>query len=112
MTGPAFLRHLTEEGRPIGFVLEYVEGRYTAISDLDAYEPIFTKNHRLGLLHGDLNKYNFLITERDAVLVDFETMQQSEDKKAMQNELESLKEQLLDDPENGGVVLVNENGEN
>jgi predicted Ser/Thr protein kinase len=106
--GPAFLGHLTEEGRIIGFVLERVEGRHATISDLHACESLVTKMHGLGILHGDLNKYNFLITGKCAVLVDFETAQQSQDKKAIQKELEGLKQQLLDESGKGGVASEDE----
>lgn len=64
----------------------------------------FTKMHGLGLLHGDLNKYHFFDHGKGAVLIDFETLQTSEDKKAMQDELEGLKEQLLDESGKGGVA--------
>jgi predicted Ser/Thr protein kinase len=100
--GPAFLGHLTKGGRIIGFVLEHVEGRHATVSDLHACEALVSKMHRLGILHGDLNKYNFLVAEKGVVLVDFETAQRSEDKQAMRNELEGLKEQLLDESGRGG----------
>lgn len=95
---------MTEEGRVIGFLIEYVEGRHATISDLPACEAIVRRLHGLGVLHGDLNKHNFLISESGAVLIDFETAKQSENSEAMEREVEGLKGQLLDESGNGGVA--------
>jgi predicted Ser/Thr protein kinase len=103
--GPEFLGYLTEDGRVIGFLIEYVKGRHATISDRPACEVIARRLHGLGILHGDLNKHNFLITERDAVLIDYETAKQSDDSEAMQQELEGLEAQLLDESGTSGVVL-------
>lgn len=80
-----------------------MEGRHATVSDLAAYESLVTKMHGLRLVHGDLNKHNFLITGKGVVLVDFETMQKSGDEKVMPDELEGLREQLLDESGKGGV---------
>ncbi len=103
--GPAFLGYLTEDGRAIGFLIEYVKGHHATISDLPACEATVRRLHGLGVLHGDLNKHNFLISERDVVLIDFETAKQSKDSGAMERETEGLKVQLLDESGNGGVFL-------
>lgn len=103
--GPEFLGYLTEDGRVIGFLIEYVEGHQATISDLPACETVVRRLHELGVLHGDLNKHNFLISERGTILIDFETAWQSENTKAMEREVEGLKEQLLSESGEGGVVL-------
>lgn len=101
--GPRFLGYLTEEGRAIGFLLERVEGWHPSISDLPACEAVVKRLHRLGILHGDLNRYNFLVSEKGATLIDFESAQRPEDRGAMKREMEGLREQLLDDSGIGGV---------
>jgi serine/threonine protein kinase len=109
--GPEFLGYLTEEGRVIGFLIEHVEGRHATISDLPACEAVVRRLHRLHILHRDLNKHNFLISERGAVLIDFETAERSDDSEAMEAELRGLEEQLLDKSGNGGVILDEEEKE-
>ncbi|ESZ89743.1 alpha-galactosidase A precursor [Sclerotinia borealis F-4128] len=103
--GPEFLGYLTEEGRVIGFLIENVEGRHATISDLPACKAAVERLHDLGIIHGDLNKYNFLISEGRAVLIDFETAQRSEDSEAIEKEMEGLELQLLDMSGRGGVCL-------
>jgi len=103
--GPGFLGYLTEEGRIIGFLIEHVVGRHATIADLPACKTIVRRLHTLGILHGDLNKHNFLISETaGAVLIDFETATRPEDVQAMNKEIEGLEGQLLDESGNGGVV--------
>ena len=62
----------------------------------------------MGILHRDLNKHNFLISERGAVLIDFETAERSGDSEAMEVELRGLEEQLLDESGIGGIILDEE----
>ena len=106
--GPEFLGYLTKEGRVIGFLIEHVEGRHATISDLPACKTVVRRLHGLDILHGDLNKHNFLISERGAVLIDFETAERSDNSEAMEAELRGLEEQLLDGAGNGGVILDEE----
>ncbi len=73
--GPRFLGHVTEAGRVIGFLMEYVAGRAAEVEDLEWCQSVLARLHGLGLKHGDINKHNFLIRAGtgEAVLVDFET---------------------------------------
>ncbi|OBT87717.1 hypothetical protein VE02_04085 [Pseudogymnoascus sp. 03VT05] len=103
--GPEFLGYLTEEGRVIGFLIEHIEGRHATMSDLPVCEAVVRRLHGLGVLHGDLNKHNFLISERGAVLIDFETAKKSGDIEGMEREVEGLEGQLLDESGNGGTVV-------
>jgi hypothetical protein len=64
--------------------------------------------HGLGILYRDLNKHNFLISERGPVLIDFETAIRSENSEAIEKEVEGLEGQLLDESGNGGVILEEE----
>jgi RIO-like serine/threonine protein kinase len=49
------------------------ENRRTSASfqDLSVCETALGKLHELGLVHGDVNRYNFLATEEGVKLLDF-----------------------------------------
>ncbi|KAL6804000.1 hypothetical protein J3E68DRAFT_422923 [Trichoderma sp. SZMC 28012] len=53
-------------------------------------------------LHGDINKYNFLIRERKAILVDFEASQRCNEKQELEAEYEQLEASLSDISQRGG----------
>ncbi|KAH8770533.1 alpha-galactosidase a precursor [Hyaloscypha finlandica] len=95
----------------IGFLIENVEGRHATISDLPACKAVVRQLHGLGILHRDLNKHNFLISDGGAVLIDFETAERSDDSEAMEAELRGLEEKLLDESGIGGVILGEEEKE-
>jgi hypothetical protein len=61
---PRFLGHIHEYGRIVGFLLEKIEGHPASIQDLGICETALEKLHKLGLLHGDANRYNFLSRKR------------------------------------------------
>ncbi|KAH9905492.1 hypothetical protein F4778DRAFT_770038 [Xylariomycetidae sp. FL2044] len=71
-----FLAHVHEHGRIRGFVLEKLEGPFS---------------------HGDVNRYNFLITEGGVKLPDFEHLEENASPEAMKKELESLPAQLIEE---------------
>lgn len=62
----------------------------------------------MGILHRDLNKHNFLISDEGDVLIDFKTAMRSDSIEAMEQELNGLEEQLSDESGNGGVILEEE----
>lgn len=102
---PRFLGRLTEEGRVIGFVLEYVDNaRAAGPGDLAACQSVLKKLHSLGIKHGDINKHNFLVQhDGRVVLLDFETAK----KDASIDELEAEYQQLtksLQDPSLRGAI--------
>ncbi|KAI9753683.1 MAG: hypothetical protein M4579_005035 [Chaenotheca gracillima] len=95
--GPKFLGHITEEGRVIGFLLEKVVGRHAETKDLERCQRVVARLHGLGLVHGDLNKYNFLVpfADQDEVcLIDFEAAKRCDDTQAMNDELQELSSKL------------------
>lgn len=55
--------------------------------------------HTFGIIHGDLNKYNFLMTENGAKVLDFEASVAKEDvgSAAAQEEIEALETRLKDE---------------
>ncbi|KAI4110823.1 MAG: hypothetical protein LQ339_001099 [Xanthoria mediterranea] len=95
--GPNFLGHLTEGGRVIGFLLQKLSGRHACFQDLARCEDVLRKLHSLDILHGDVNRHNFLVDEEQVVLIDFETSVRSQDDGEKTKELQSLKKELLDD---------------
>lgn len=102
--GPEFLGHLTEGGRVNGFVLEYLEGASSAgPEDLAACQRSLTKLHSLGIKHGDINKHNFLMREGEAILVDFESAERSQEREELALEIQRLEQSLSDPSTKGGV---------
>ena len=99
---PNVLGQLTENGRVIGLLLEKVEGDFASIGDLPKCEKILRKLHSLGVIHGDINRYNFMInrTTGGARMVDFEHAKIFTEEKA-KLELESLESELVEETGRG-----------
>jgi serine/threonine protein kinase len=100
--GPKFLGHIIEEGRVIGFLMERVtdgagDARHATPADLGACSQALAKLHKLGILHGDINKYNMLVTSKGVTLVDFCTARKCEDASAFDKEMQSLEVRLRSD---------------
>ncbi|EEP78297.1 predicted protein [Uncinocarpus reesii 1704] len=97
--GPEFLGHITEEGRVIGFLIERIDYSHrVGPGDLTACQNALAKLHSLGIMHGDVNRYNFLILAggETATLIDFETARKCDDEDLLRKEFEELLESLLD----------------
>ncbi|EFE44234.1 hypothetical protein TRV_01010 [Trichophyton verrucosum HKI 0517] len=107
---PRFLGHVHEHGRVIGILVEKIEGREASIGDLPVCKDVVQQFHKLGLLHGDVNKYNFIIGSGTAKLIDFENSRAHlDDCSAMQSELDSLETQLQEKTGRGGGFMSIEN---
>lgn len=105
--GPKFLGHLNEDGRVIGFVLEYLDDTRSAeTEDLAACQATLARLHSLGIKHGDINKYNFLIRQGKAVLVDFEAARRCSQEKELQAEYERLEHSLSDTSRRGATHVL------
>lgn len=98
--GPKFLGHLTENGRTMGFLIEYLTFRPTSRDDLVACIAVLRRLHTLGLVHGDVNRYNFLMVEGDARLIDFDLCVTATEE-AMMGELNRVSTELEDDSGRG-----------
>lgn len=105
---PRFLGHVHENGRIMGFLLEKIEGRPDSPQDLSVCETALGKLHGLGLVHGDVNRYNFLITEKGAKLLDFERLLENASPESMRRELENLRVELADESGRGGGFIFTE----
>ena len=103
--GPAFLGHLVEHGRVMGFLIEKIDGGNGEIGDLEACESIVKRLHSLGIVHGDLNKYNFIVEPNRTTLIDFENAIKNGSKEAMQKEIACLTEQLTEETGRGGPPM-------
>ena len=95
--GAPFLGHLTEGGRVIGFLLQKLDGQHAGSQDLARCQDAVRKLHSLDILHGDLNRHNFIVSEGQVVLIDFETSFKSHDQGKKAEELRGLRKELLDD---------------
>ncbi|GLA69553.1 hypothetical protein AtubIFM55763_009507 [Aspergillus tubingensis] len=89
---PRFLGHVHEQGRVIGFILEKIEGREAGIEDLVGCQATLKRLHEFGIVHGDVNRYNFVVRGDGTVrLIDFEGSWQDKGAIAiMRAEMESL----------------------
>ncbi|KAK7466353.1 hypothetical protein VKT23_005081 [Stygiomarasmius scandens] len=108
--GPRFIGHLLEHDRVIGFVLEKVDGRFANIDDLDVCTVAVDKLHALGIVHNDLNRYNFIVSDLDdgtrkVTIIDFENAFLDGTPQEMQEEKNSLAEQLIEESGRGGPIV-------
>ncbi|EPS42061.1 hypothetical protein H072_3887 [Dactylellina haptotyla CBS 200.50] len=72
--GPDFLGHLVEAERMTGFILSFVEDFHPAgPEDLEICQQTLSKLHALGIRHGNISRYNFLVHNNGtkATLIDF-----------------------------------------
>lgn len=102
--GPKFLGHVTEAGRVFGWIMEDLgDGRTAEPRDLTACEEILGKLHGLGIKHGDINRFNFIVRGEKALLIDFEAAEQCSDAEELEAEFGRLKASLNDPSFRGGV---------
>ena len=74
--------------------MEKAIGCEASIKDLAICEAAVSKLHSLGLMHGDLNRFNFIVGKCGVKLIDFENAKVSNNMKLMQCEIEGLANQL------------------
>ena len=107
---PAFLGHLVENGRVMGILIEKVKGRSAGIEDYGACKEVVKRFHECGFVHGDLNRYNFLVNEGmgeggvKVTLIDFENARVYDARDA-KRELDGLREQLREETGRGGPAV-------
>ncbi|KAJ8113761.1 hypothetical protein OPT61_g4185 [Boeremia exigua] len=105
---PRFLGHIREGNRVMGLLLEKLDDRRSAgISDLHDCEVALGRLHNLGILHGDVNKHNFLVGDDGVTLIDFERFQENSTELSRASEMRSLRAELEDRSGRGaGFVFV------
>ncbi|KAJ5718498.1 alpha-galactosidase A precursor [Penicillium malachiteum] len=105
--GPRFLGHLTENGRVIGLLMERItDARHAGTQDLEACREVLSRLHDLGVRHGDTNRFNFLVPDSKATLIDFDTAQKCDDRNLLRQEFENLTGCLKDPSRRGGGGLL------
>lgn len=105
--GPRFSGHLTENGRVFGFLMERVKGaRHAQIQDIDDCREVLSRLHRLGVRHGDTNRFNFLVGELKVTLIDFDTARKCDDKDILLQEMDGLINCFEDTSGRGGGGLL------
>ncbi|RHZ54869.1 uncharacterized protein CDV56_107894 [Aspergillus thermomutatus] len=105
--GPRFLGHLTEDGRVIGFLMERItDARHAGPQDLQACQETLSRLHELGIRHGDTNRFNFLIGQSKAILIDFDTAQKCDNQDSLLEEFEDLPRRLNDSSNRGGGGIL------
>ncbi|RDW79335.1 uncharacterized protein DSM5745_06187 [Aspergillus mulundensis] len=91
---PKFIGFAYEEtkDRVVGFLMEDISGHHPDIHDLKDCMETVHRLHTFGIVHGDLNRHNFLITEHGAKIFDFEVsvVEGNVDPAAAEEELNSL----------------------
>ncbi|KAF6837677.1 alpha-galactosidase A [Colletotrichum musicola] len=104
---PGFLRHVHEEGRIMEILLEKVpDSRHAEPGDLERCQAALERLHALGHLHGDCNKYNFLVRPGgEVVLLDFEKARKCDDQSLLGAEITSLPAQLAETTGRGGGLM-------
>ncbi|KAB8200108.1 hypothetical protein BDV34DRAFT_232433 [Aspergillus parasiticus] len=101
--GPRFLGHLTEHGRVIGFLMEGItNARHAGLQDLAPCQEILRRLHGLKVRHGDINRFNFLVRDSKAVLIDFESARRCDDTDELLREFDDLPNRLQDSSGSGG----------
>ena len=93
---PRFIGHVTENGRVVGFLTEYLEDAYPPrLSNFKACATVLGKLHAKGIIHGDAHSGNFLIkSDGTAVLIDFELSRPCKCPRTLRQEMEELQYEL------------------
>lgn len=104
---PRVLGHLTEGGRVTGILLERLEGDFALADDLPECSKVLQRLHEIGIIHGDVNRYNFIVDKqsRQVAMVDFEHAA-ALDEVTAKTELQSLASELEEDTGRGGPARL------
>lgn len=102
--GPEFLGHVTEAGRVMGWVMEDLgDARTAEPGDLAACREVLGRLHAMGIKHGDINRFNFIVRGDKALLVDFEAAKRCSGARELEDEYRLLEQSLNDPSYRGGV---------
>jgi len=72
---------------------EELKGRHGSIGDR---QQVVKRLHSLGIIHGDLNRHNFIVTTAGVRLIDFENGRRNGSQEAMDKEYNEIAEQLME----------------
>lgn len=107
-----FLGHIHEEGRVIGILLEKLEGSFASIEDRAPCEQALRELHDLGILHGDVNRYNFIVSKDGVKLIDFETCKETRDSALLEAEMLLVASELQDESGRGAGFMRDDEDDN
>jgi RIO1 family len=103
---PSLLAYVYErsEEQILGFVCEELQGRFAEPSDYDVCKDALRTIHTYGFIHGDLNRFNIIVTTDGPKFIDFEKSTLNTDNiipdtefvRLQQEELDKLEKALLD----------------
>ena len=93
----------------MGILIEKRRGRRAEYRDNAACEEVAKQFHRLGYVHGDLNRHNFLVDDFTGLvtLIDFENASVYTET-AARKELDNLAEHIVDESGRGGPPMAME----
>ncbi|KAG5946519.1 hypothetical protein E4U53_006574 [Claviceps sorghi] len=97
---PRLLGYAYEEtpDRVVGLVFEALSGYHPGIEDLAMCREALQRLHSLNAVHGDINRYNMLVTQDGVKFIDLEVAEiGSRDEAKMDKEMQELEKQLLDE---------------
>jgi tRNA A-37 threonylcarbamoyl transferase component Bud32 len=82
---------------------ERLDGEFASVDDLPSCESALRRLHAMGLVHGDVNRYNFIVDRQSGQvsMVDFEHAA-ALDEEAADTELQSLPSELEEETGRGG----------
>jgi hypothetical protein len=98
LSAPDVLGYLMENGRGVGLLLEEVDGEFASGDDMPKCEMALRGLHGMGLVHGDVNRYNFIVNRSTAHVrtIGFEHAEAFDATKA-HSELGSLASELAEE---------------
>ncbi|OBT70198.1 hypothetical protein VE03_00056 [Pseudogymnoascus sp. 23342-1-I1] len=83
-----------------------IEGRPANLGNLEICKATLQRLHDKRILHGDCNRYNFIVGADDKVtLIDFDNAKVDADTEMMEREMASLEEQLREETGRGGGFI-------
>lgn len=80
--------------------------RHASIDDLGACQTSLERLHKLEILHGDINRENFLMTGSGATIIDFSESKRCNDGNVLEEEMQGLQASLLDESGKGGRIVL------
>ncbi|PVH98622.1 hypothetical protein DM02DRAFT_615653 [Periconia macrospinosa] len=112
---PRLLGYACEQDRIVGFLCETIVGRVPTIDDIEACRRALRQLHSQGIVHGDITKYNIVMTAEGPKFIDLEEaiISSSESDKApgfaelKDKEIESLEAVLCDESGRGRPWTIN-----
>ena len=98
---------MTEEGRVTALVIEYIQdARHAGPDDVEECQAALRRLHQLGKLHGNVNRYNFLVREdnerKTVTIIDLESVMDCTETGAFEVEIDCLRQELHSPDGKGG----------